>query len=47
LAGHFDPTNINSGFTQRCNIFRENADGTKPYKKDGCTVMGRLHHDLV
>jgi hypothetical protein len=43
---HMDALDDNSGFIDRMNLFRKDYDSTKPYKKDGTTLFGRLMHDL-
>jgi hypothetical protein len=47
FSGHFGPEETNSGWTERCQLFRENYKDTKPYRKNGITLFGRLMHDLV
>jgi hypothetical protein len=47
MAPHMGPTSSNSGYEARSLLFRENNDSTKPYKKGGTTLFGRLFHDLV
>jgi len=46
-APHMGPTIANSGFEARSLMFRTNYDSTKPYRKEGVTLFGRLMHDLV
>jgi hypothetical protein len=46
-APHMGPTISNAGFESRSLMFRKNYDQTKPYRKEGVTLFGRLMHDLV
>ena len=47
FSGHFGPSETNSGWTERVQLFRENYLDEKPYRKNGITLFGRLMHDLV
>ena len=38
---------VNSGFTQRANLFRKNFDPKAEFRPEGTTFFGRLHHDLI
>ena len=40
-------TTNNTGWAERNQIFRENYDRSKPFRKGGVTLMGRLMHELV
>lgn len=46
LSGHMEPGTDNTGFIDRCSLFRENNESDKPYRKEGVILMGRLQHDL-
>ena len=37
----------NTGWAERSQLFRQNYDQSKPFRKNGLTLMGRLMHDLV
>ncbi len=47
LGNHMGPLEVNTGFQERCNLFRKSYDPRSDYKSNGTTVIGRLMHDLV
>ena len=38
---------VNSGYTQRANLFRKNFNPKSEFRAEGTTFFGRLHHDLI
>jgi hypothetical protein len=47
FGGHFGPTDTNSGWVERVNLFRKNYKEGGEYRKNGITLFGQLLHDLV
>lgn len=41
------PVAANTGWFERSQMFRENYDRSKPFRRSGVTLMGRLMHELV
>ena len=41
------PTASNSGWSERNDMFHENFDKNKPFRRSGVTLFGRLMHELV
>jgi hypothetical protein len=41
------PETSNTGWAERNQMFRENYDQNKPFRKSGVTLFGRLMHELV
>ena len=41
------PESANSGWAERNQLFHENYDKSKPFRKSGLTLFGRLMHELV
>jgi hypothetical protein len=46
-AHHMDADENNSGWIQRCDLFKIDGDSVKDFKPNGTTLIGRLMHDLV
>ena len=47
IAPHMSPSNSNSGWTERNNLFRKLNKESEAYKEEGCRFFGRLHLDLM
>lgn len=41
------PVSANTGWDERNQLFHENYDKSKPFRKCGLTLFGRLMHELV
>ena len=47
LAPHMGPVANNTGFEERCNIFRQDKKAENPYKTEGVRFFGKLHLDFL
>ena len=47
IGGHMDPIETNTGFEERCNIFRKDKKAENPYKSEGVRFFGKLQLDFL